>query len=46
MLALVGILLIAAAVVVLRAMLPKNGQVNRLATAPALESVIPLGIVA
>jgi hypothetical protein len=27
-------------------MLPKDGRVHRLATAPVLESVIPLGIVA
>jgi hypothetical protein len=44
--AFVGIILIAAAVAALRAMLPKDGKVHRLATAPVLESVIPLGIVA
>ncbi len=42
----VGIILIAGAVAALRAMLPKDGRVHRLATAPVLESVIPIGIVA
>lgn len=44
--ALIGVLIVAASIAVFLMLLPKNGKVYRLATAPVLESIIPLGIVA
>jgi hypothetical protein len=44
-LVLIGIAMLAAAIALLWVMLPKDGQLHRLATAPVLESVIPLTIV-
>jgi len=46
MIALVGLMFIAASVVVLWRLLPTEGKVHRLATAPFLESIIPICIVA
>jgi hypothetical protein len=46
MIALVGLLLIAASVVVFWRLLPSEGKVHRLATAPFLESIISICIVA
>ena len=43
--ALAGAIILAASIGGLRAMLPKDGQVHRWATAVVLESVIPLSIV-
>lgn len=43
--ALLGIVVLVGAIASLRAMLPKAGKVHPLATAPILESVIPLAIV-
>ena len=45
MLIFVGFLLIAGSAAALRVMLPKDGKVLWAATAPVLESVIPIGIV-
>ena len=44
--ALIGVLIVAASIAVFLMLLPKNEKVHRLATAPVLESIIPLGIVA
>jgi hypothetical protein len=41
----VGIAMVTGAIGLLWVMLPKDGQPHRLATAPVLESVIPLTIV-
>ena len=46
MIALVGLMFIAASVVVLWRLLPTEGKVHGLATAPFLESIIPISIVA
>jgi hypothetical protein len=46
MLIFVGLVLFAASAAALRAMLPKEGKVVWAATAPVLESVIPIAIVA
>ena len=43
---LIGVLIVAASIAAFLALLPKDGKVHRLATAPILESIIPLGIVA
>jgi hypothetical protein len=43
--ALVGIAIIVASATLLWWLLPRNGVLNRLATAPVLESVLPLSIV-
>ena len=45
MLALVGLILIAVSVAGFWAMLPKNGNVHRLATVPVLGSLVPLAII-
>lgn len=45
MLAFVGLILTAVSAVVFWQMLPKNGNVHRLATVPLLDSLIPLGII-
>jgi hypothetical protein len=42
----IGVILIVAAILGLRIMLPKNGKVHRLATAPVLEDVIPFAMTA
>lgn len=46
MIKIIGVILIVLAVVVLRMLLPKNGRLHPLATAPVLEDFIPFGIVA
>jgi len=46
MLLLVGLLLIAASAAALWAMLPRAGRLAWAATAPVLQDVIPIGIVA
>jgi hypothetical protein len=43
--ALIGIAIVAASAALLWLLLPKNGVLNRWATAPILESVLPLTIV-
>jgi hypothetical protein len=45
MLKFVGIILIVAALVVLRTMRPRNGKLHRLAAVPLVEDIIPFGIV-
>lgn len=45
MLAFVGLILTAVSAVGFWQMLPKNGNVHRLATVPVLDSLIPLGII-
>jgi hypothetical protein len=46
MIKVVGAVMIAGSVIVLRALRPKDGRVSRLATTPVIEDVIPFGIVA
>jgi hypothetical protein len=46
MIAIIGIAFMAASVTVLWRLLPTEGKVHRLATAPFIESIVPIGIVA
>src|SRR5205085_12565588 len=45
MIAVLGLIILAAAVVSFWSLLPRHGNVHRLATAQFLESIIPIGIV-
>jgi hypothetical protein len=46
MLKIIGVILIATAILVLRIMRPKNGKLHPLAAVPVIEDVIPFGLVA
>ena len=46
MLKVIGVVLIALAILVLRIMRPKNGRLHPLAAVPVIEDVIPFGLVA
>ena len=46
MIKIIGALLIGLGLLVFRMLLPRNGRLHPLATAPVLEDVIPFGIVA
>jgi len=45
MVVIVGLLFVAASFALLWRLLPVNGKIHRLADAPFLESIIPIGIV-
>jgi hypothetical protein len=46
MLAILGLMIVTATVLMFWRLLPKNGVIHPLATAPFLESIIPIGLIA
>jgi hypothetical protein len=46
MLAILGLVIVAATILTFWRLLPKDGKIHPLATAPFLESIIPIGLIA